>query len=56
MLIQVDKSELMGLFQKSLTGIKESYEWLERLEAKMERPHFLKVQSGKITVCYIMKT
>ena len=26
------------------------YEFLAMLEAKLERPHFLKVQSGKITV------
>ena len=28
-----------------------SYEFLAILEGKLERPHFLKVQSGKITVC-----
>ena len=45
------------LFQKSLTGIKNLFlfrvpmnpqkDW----KAKLERPHFLKVQPGKITVC-----
>ena len=28
-----------------------AHEFLAMLEGKLERPHFLKVQSGKITVC-----
>ena len=55
MLIQVDKSGYMGLFQKSLTAIKNfflfvCYECLERLEGKIGEAPFFKVQPGKITV------
>ena len=49
----------MGLFQKSLIGIKKIFlfrvpmnpqkDW----KAKLERPHFFKVQPGKITVCIV---
>ena len=50
----------MGLFQKSLTGIKNFFlfrvpmnpqkDW----KAKLERPYFFKVQLGKITVCFVL--
>ena len=61
MRIQVDKSEKMGLFHKSLIGIGNFFlfrvpmnpykDW----KAKLERPHFFKVHSGKITVCLILQ-
>ena len=38
----------MGLFQKSLMGIKISYESLEKLEGKIGETPFFKVQPGKI--------
>ena len=47
----------MGLFQKSLTGIKNSFLFRVSMnpqkdwKAKLERPHFFKVQPGKIQVC-----
>jgi hypothetical protein len=46
----------MGLFQKSLAGIKNFFLlWVpmnpkKDWKAKLERPHFFKVQPGKITV------
>ena len=51
----------MGLFQKSLTGVKilfvqGFYVSLERLEGKIGEAPFFKVQSGKITVCQGLKT
>ena len=52
--MQVDRSGSMGLFQKSLTGIKNFFLFrvpMNDWKAKLERPHIFKVQPGKIIVC-----
>ena len=45
--IKVDKWDY---FKNASQELKNSFCFYEKLKAKLERPHFFKVQSGKITV------